>query len=106
MFIEIWPQLKRNSKKLQMGIPHQIKKVLFKFARLLSQQQLKDLRKRIIQKQPSNFTNKPTRVTSKSISAIGHINTNFDFGIIKTIFSGHFTIFMTCGRSEKFLKNT
>ena len=34
------------------------------------------------------------------------LNSNFKSGIIKTNLSVHFTIFMTCGRSEKFFKNT
>ena len=56
------------------------------------------------------MVNKPTRVNSKSISAIDQINTfffnsNFKPGIIKANLSHHFSIFMTCGRSEKvFLK--
>ena len=50
--------------------------------------------------------NKPARVTSKFISAIGHIffyiNSNFkSSSIIKTNFSDHLAIFMTCRRSGK-----
>ena len=56
--------------------------------------------------------NRPTRVTSKPISAIDHahknvlLNSNFKSGIIKTNLSDYFAIFMTFGWSEKFFKNT
>ena len=56
--------------------------------------------------------NNPTSVTSKSIFAIDHINTNFllnsnfKSGIIKADLSYHFAIFMIWGWSETFFSNT